>query len=82
MKHINKNCLICEKNEEKTVKEVKLHKFFVCACKSQDFALNQKNFARSHDREIVTFINSDWIRRAFLATVFLPDVLLLDLICC
>ena len=39
------------KHEEKTVKEVKLHKLLVCACKSQDFAQSQKFFARSHDRD-------------------------------
>ena len=42
----------------KTVKEVKMHKFLVCACKYQDFAQSQKFFARSHDRETVTFRNS------------------------
>ena len=35
-----------------------MHKFLVCACKSQDFAQSQKIFARSHDRETVTFRNS------------------------
>ena len=44
--------------KNKTVKEVKLHKFLVCACKSQDFAQSQRIFARSHDRETVTFRNS------------------------
>ena len=42
----------------KTVKEVKMHKFLVCACKYQDFAQSQKFFARSHDRETATFRNS------------------------
>ena len=46
------------KHEEKTVKEVKTHKFVVCACKSQDFAQSQKNSAQSHDHETVTFRNS------------------------
>ena len=35
-----------------------MHKFFVCASKSQDFAQSLKIFARSHDRETVTFRNS------------------------
>ena len=35
-----------------------MHTFVVCACKFQDFAQSQKIFARSHDREIVTFRNS------------------------
>ena len=44
--------------KKKTAKEVKMHKFLAFACKSQDFAQSQKNFARSHDRETVTFRNS------------------------
>ena len=44
--------------KKKTVKEVKMHTFLVCACQSQDFAQSQKVFARSHDRETVTFRNS------------------------
>ena len=32
--------------------------FWVCKCKSQDFAQIQKNVERSHDRESVTFRNS------------------------
>ena len=47
--------------KKKPVKEVKMHKFLVCLYKYQDFAQSQKNFARSHDRETVTFRNSDWI---------------------
>ena len=43
------------------VKEVKLCKFVVCLCKSQDFAKSQMIFARSHDRETLTFRNSDCI---------------------
>ena len=35
-----------------------MHTFLVCACKYQDFARSQKYFARSHDRETVTFRNS------------------------
>ena len=46
-------------HEEKTVKVVKLHKLLVCACKYQDFAQSQKKIARSHDRETVTFRNSE-----------------------
>ena len=30
--------------EKKTVKEVEVHKFLVCSCKSQDFAQRQKFF--------------------------------------
>ena len=45
-------------HEEKSVKEVKMHKFSVCAYKSQDFAQSRENFARLHDRETVTFRNS------------------------
>ena len=45
--------------KKKTVKEVKMHKFLVFACKSQDFAQIQKKFARSHDRMTVTFRNSE-----------------------
>ena len=38
------------KNTTKNHKFItKNHKYLVCACKSQDFALSQKNFARSHD---------------------------------
>ena len=44
--------------KNKIVKEVKKHKFLVCAYKSQDFAQSQKNCARLHDRETVTFRNS------------------------
>ena len=44
--------------KKKTVKEVKMHKFLVCTCESQDFAQSQKNLAGLHDRETVTFRNS------------------------
>ena len=44
--------------KKKTVKEVKMHYFLVCACKSQDFAQSKIICARSHDRETVTFKNS------------------------
>ena len=37
-KNIPKNHLIYVKHEEKTLKQVKMHTFLVCACKSQDFA--------------------------------------------
>ena len=43
--------------KKKTVKEVKMHNFLVCGCKYQDFAQSQKFFARSHDRDTVTFRN-------------------------
>ena len=49
---------MCEKLRKRTVKEDKMHRFFVYACKSQDLAQNQKMFARSHDRETVTFRKS------------------------
>ena len=51
--------------KEKEVKEIKLHKFCVCACKSQDFAQSQKNFAQLQDRETITFRNSDILRIYF-----------------
>ena len=35
-----------------------MHKFLARTCKSQDIAQSQTNFARSHDRETVTFGNS------------------------
>ena len=41
-KNITKSHLICVKHEEKTVKEVKMHKFLVCSYKSQDFAQSRK----------------------------------------
>ena len=44
--------------KKKNVKEVKMHKFSVCACKSQDFVQSHKIFVRLHDRETVTFRNS------------------------
>ena len=47
---------MCEKLKKKYVKMLKK---IVCAWKSQDFAQSQKFFARSHDRETVTFRNSD-----------------------
>ena len=53
-----KNHIICVNHEEKKVKEVKMHKFLVCAYKYQDLAQSQENFARSHDRVTVTFRNS------------------------
>ena len=48
--------------KKKTVKEVKMHKLLVCSCKSHDFAQSQKKFTLSHDRETVTFRNSECIR--------------------
>ena len=50
---------MCEKLREKNVKEVKMHKFIVCAYKSQDFAQSQKKCVRSHKRETMTFRNSE-----------------------
>ena len=59
-KNIPKNHKICGKyEEEKTVKEGKMHNFFVCAYKSQDFAQSQNIFARSHNPKTVTFRNSE-----------------------
>ena len=44
--------------KKKTVKDFKINKFLVCACKFQYFAQSQKTFAQSHDRVTVTFRNS------------------------
>ena len=52
--------------KNKTVKEFKIRKFLVYACKSQDFAQSQTIFARSHNLETMTFRNSGyalWKRR-------------------
>ena len=46
--------------KKNTVIEDKMHKFLVCAYKSQDFAQNQKCFALLHDCETVTIRNSAW----------------------
>ena len=46
--------------KKKTVKEVKMQKLLVCSCKSHDFAQSQKKFTLSHDRETVTFRNSEY----------------------
>ena len=35
-----------------------MHKRLICAYKSKNVAQNQRNFARSHDRETMTFRNS------------------------
>ena len=59
---------MCETQRKKTVKEVKMHKFLVYVCKSQDFVQSQKNFARSHNRETVTLRNSGyaiWRRKKY-----------------
>ena len=45
--------------KKKTVKEVQMHDVLVFTYKSQDFTQSQENFVRSHDRETVTFRNSD-----------------------
>ena len=39
----------------------KMHNFLVCTYHSQNFAQIPENFARSHDRETVTFKNSDFL---------------------
>ena len=57
-KNITRSHLICVKHEEKTVKEVKMHNFLVCASKYQDFMQNPNFFARLHDRDAETFRNS------------------------
>ena len=54
----DKNHLICVKHEEKNVKEFKMYKLLVYACKSQDFAQSQKKIAQSHNHETLTFRNS------------------------
>ena len=54
--------------KKKTLKEIKIHDFFVCAFKSPDFEHSQENFARSHNHETVTFINSG--KEIFLALNF------------
>ena len=46
--------------KKKLQKEVEMQKKIVCKYNSQDFAQTQRNFARSHDRETVTFRNSVW----------------------
>ena len=51
------NHIICVNHEEKEEKEVKMHKHLVCPYNSQYFAQTPENFARSHDRETVTFRN-------------------------
>ena len=62
-KNITKKHLLCVKyEEEKNVKEVKMHNFLVFTCKSQDLAQSLKNCACSHDRETVTFRNSVYCR--------------------
>ena len=50
---------MCKTFKKNTVKEVEMHTFLVCAYKSQDFAQSQKKIARSHDRETVSFRNSE-----------------------
>ena len=50
-----------------------MHEYLVYAYKSQDFAQCQKNFARSHDRETVTFRNSDKLLYIF-NTLSLPVI--------
>ena len=47
----------------KKMKKKKMHKFLVCACKSQDFAQNQKKIALSHNRTTGTFKSSDYNKK-------------------
>ena len=51
-----------------------MHKFFVCASKSPDFAQSLKIFARSHDRETVTFRNSGLTGHLCEITIDLPPL--------
>ena len=58
-----KNHIIFVNHEEKEEeKEVKIHKFLVCAYNSQDFAQTPENFAWSLDRKTVTFRNSAFLQ--------------------
>ena len=43
-----------------------MHNFLDCAYISHDFAESQNIFARSHDRETVTFRNSAFAREIWL----------------
>ena len=43
-----------------------MHIYLVCAYQSQNFAQSQENFARSHDRETVTFRNSAYSMDSFV----------------
>ena len=52
--------------KKKTVKMVEMHKLSVCAYKSQDFAQSEKNFAQLHDRETVTFRNSECLKESHI----------------
>ena len=44
---------------KKSIKEIKINVFYVCAFKFQNFAQSQKFVARSHDGATVTFRYSD-----------------------
>ena len=57
--------------KKQTVKEVKMHKLLVCACKSQDFVQSKNKFARSHNRDTVTFRNSEFGYFWLLLTTFI-----------
>ena len=62
---------MCVKHEEKTFKEVKMHKLLVCACKSQGFVQSQKKIAQSNDPATVTFRNSTSMSFCFSITCHL-----------
>ena len=57
--------------KKKKLKEVKMHKLLVCACKSQNFAQSQKKFAQLHNRETVAFINSESLILLSLLSLFI-----------
>ena len=49
----------CVKHAIWAVKVVKIHLFWDCAYKSQDFSQSQGNFAQSHDCDTVTLRNTE-----------------------
>ena len=56
-----------------------MHKFLVCAHKSQDFAHSQKQFVRSHNLETMTFRNSGSARvgsGVAVSTIFVLEMVL------
>ena len=63
--------------KKKTVKEIKMHNFLVCACKSQDFAQSQKKIARLHDRETMTYKNSDIVFYYICCTIEKKNIIIL-----
>ena len=48
-----------------------MHKFLVCACKSQDFGQSQNKFVLSHDRETINFRNSAMVLTACCKLFFM-----------